>query len=510
MAGIEVTLNAMGMKACRMTHNDIFLEVKRTLHPLGDDVRPYRSADESLWYESARSQMANVNIEDEQDDYLKIGGLLYSWISLKDLPDATFPGILRELVVMDFPLIVNAEVALPDQSKAIKQYKSRLRKMTAAQKDFHGGFRINVDAQVAEHLEEHPQPIALRRMPMLEHQRPVERGHVAMQHVARPAAAAHLGMAADYPGRLRRLSIAASASPQAAPAAAKASIAQSVAPQPPNREASQASTSGPTNCPACELCMTMPLVVAMCCAVRACSGTPEKIEAGITPAHIENASTRRKRTSSGSREPSMPVEHNAMTAQARTSSRPRGRAADVDVPLRPELPQGTVDPLRVEGLVPVHLGHGRLHRAEEGHEVRRLVPIPRQRPRRDDQPRRHVDQVHALQVVPDLDLLSEAPQVVRRRGPEEEARPVRGEEERGREEARQPLHQEGEPPARDALEELLRRREVRRPREAEDLVHGLAVLDPVSEAAPRLLLQLPRRTEKEVLVHREVAPRKLA
>ena len=33
----------------------------------------------------------------------------------------------------------------------MKQYKSRLRKMTAAQKDIHGGFRLNVDAQVAEH-----------------------------------------------------------------------------------------------------------------------------------------------------------------------------------------------------------------------------------------------------------------------------------------------------------------------------------------------------------------------
>ncbi len=53
----------------------------------------------------------------KQDEHLKIGGLLYSWISLKDLPDATFPGILRELVVMDFPLVVNAEVTLPDQSK---------------------------------------------------------------------------------------------------------------------------------------------------------------------------------------------------------------------------------------------------------------------------------------------------------------------------------------------------------------------------------------------------------
>jgi TraG P-loop domain len=151
LAGVEATLQVTGMTFRRMSHNDIFLEVKRALHPLGDDALPYRSADESLWYESARNQMANVNIEDEQDDYLKIGGLLYSWISLKDLPDATFPGILRELVVMDFPLVVNAEVILPDQGKAVKQYKSRLRRMLAAQKDFHGGFRINVDAQVAEH-----------------------------------------------------------------------------------------------------------------------------------------------------------------------------------------------------------------------------------------------------------------------------------------------------------------------------------------------------------------------
>ena len=151
LAGVEATLGATGMSVRRMTQQNIFLEIKRALLPLGNDTLPYRPPDESLWYESARSQMSNVNVEDEQDDYLKIGGLLYSWISLKDLPDATFPGILRELVVMDFPLVINAEVTLPDQSKSIKQYKSRLRKMLAAQKDFHGGFRINVDAQVAEH-----------------------------------------------------------------------------------------------------------------------------------------------------------------------------------------------------------------------------------------------------------------------------------------------------------------------------------------------------------------------
>jgi hypothetical protein len=151
LSGVETTLGTTGMNIRRMSHQDVFLEIKRALNPLGNDTLPYRPSGESLWEESARSQIANVNIEDEQDDYLKVGGLLYSWISLKDLPDATFPGILRELVVMDCPLVVNADVTLPDQSKSIKQYKSRLRKMMAAQKDFHGGFRINVDAQVAEH-----------------------------------------------------------------------------------------------------------------------------------------------------------------------------------------------------------------------------------------------------------------------------------------------------------------------------------------------------------------------
>lgn len=151
MAGVEATLQSTGMKFARMSGNDLFLEIKRALNPVERDVVPYRSPEASVFYESARSQIANVNIEDELDDHVKIGGLLYSFVSVKDFPDATFPGVLRELVVMDFPIVINAEVVLPDQAKAVKQYKSRLRKMTAAQKDFHGGFRANIDAQVAEH-----------------------------------------------------------------------------------------------------------------------------------------------------------------------------------------------------------------------------------------------------------------------------------------------------------------------------------------------------------------------
>ena len=82
MSGVEATLQATGMTMRRMTHDDIFLEVKRALHPLGNDVVRYRPPEKSLVYESARSQMANVNLEDETDDYLPAFMLLLVAIAL--------------------------------------------------------------------------------------------------------------------------------------------------------------------------------------------------------------------------------------------------------------------------------------------------------------------------------------------------------------------------------------------------------------------------------------------
>jgi hypothetical protein len=99
-------------------------------------------------YRSAREQAANTHIEDDQETYIKIGGLLYSFLSLKDLPDATFPGIFRELLGLDFPLVINTEVSIPDQAERLKLFKGRLRRMSAAQRDSHGGFKVNVDARV--------------------------------------------------------------------------------------------------------------------------------------------------------------------------------------------------------------------------------------------------------------------------------------------------------------------------------------------------------------------------
>jgi type IV secretory pathway VirB4 component len=150
LVGIEATMQAADLGPRRLNDQELFLEAKRALNPLEPDPRPYTPGEDHLEYRSARQQLANVSIVDETDSYLNVGGILYSFVSLKELPDATFPGILRELVALDFPIVVNAQLTIPDQTKVLKGYKTRLRKMQAAQRDTHGGFRVNVEAQVAE------------------------------------------------------------------------------------------------------------------------------------------------------------------------------------------------------------------------------------------------------------------------------------------------------------------------------------------------------------------------
>src|ERR1035437_2183798 len=150
LSGVEQTLRATGMGVRRLTDTEIFLEVKRSLNPLMLDRIPLRRPESSLQHRTTREQIVNTNIEHEEETYIRVGGLLYSFITLKDLPDATFPGILRDLVGLDFPITVNTDVMIPDQAAMIKQYKGRLKKMQAAQRDSHGGFRIDVDAQVAQ------------------------------------------------------------------------------------------------------------------------------------------------------------------------------------------------------------------------------------------------------------------------------------------------------------------------------------------------------------------------
>ena len=45
-------------------------------------------------------------------------------------------------MIQDFPVAVSAEFMIPDQTKVVRAYKSRLRKMQAAQRDINGGYRF--------------------------------------------------------------------------------------------------------------------------------------------------------------------------------------------------------------------------------------------------------------------------------------------------------------------------------------------------------------------------------
>jgi hypothetical protein len=150
LRGVETALQAAELGAKRLSDDEFVVETKRALNPLSPDKRHLRRPEEQHRYTSAREQITDVSIVDETDQYLNLNGVLYSFVSFKELPDATFPGVLRELIRLDFPIIVNAQVTIPDQTKVLKGYKSRLKKMQAAQRDANGGYRINVEARVAE------------------------------------------------------------------------------------------------------------------------------------------------------------------------------------------------------------------------------------------------------------------------------------------------------------------------------------------------------------------------
>ena len=150
LAGIETTLASTGMLVQRLHDDELFLLIRRTVNPLDSTLASYRRNDTWSLSESIRNRLTSVSIEAEADEYLKVGGLLYTFVSLKEPSDSTYPGLLRELLSLDFPVVVNAEIVIPDQAKVVSQYKWRQRKMMAAQRDINGSFRVNVEAQVAE------------------------------------------------------------------------------------------------------------------------------------------------------------------------------------------------------------------------------------------------------------------------------------------------------------------------------------------------------------------------
>jgi type IV secretory pathway VirB4 component len=150
LRGIEGSMEAANLGPRRLSTQDLFEELKYAQHPLHRDHRPYVPGEGMIEYRSAREQATEASILNENETYLNIDGYLYGVVSLKELPDATFPGMLQNFSTLGFPIVISGQVVIPDQVKVLKSYKKRLQKMTAAQKDANGNFKSNPEAEVAQ------------------------------------------------------------------------------------------------------------------------------------------------------------------------------------------------------------------------------------------------------------------------------------------------------------------------------------------------------------------------
>jgi hypothetical protein len=150
LRGIEGSMEAANLGPRRLSTQELFDELKHAQHPTRHDRRPFIPGEEMIAYRSAREQATEASILNETETYLNIDGYLYGVVSLKELPDATIPGMLKSLSVLGFPVIINVQALIPDQVKVLKSYKKRLQKMTAAQKDANGNFKSNPEAEVAQ------------------------------------------------------------------------------------------------------------------------------------------------------------------------------------------------------------------------------------------------------------------------------------------------------------------------------------------------------------------------
>ena len=147
--GMETSLTTAEMRPKRMTHEDLFLEIKRSLFPTEPDTCPLRTFPLADRYVSAREQLAAVSILGQDESHLNINGLLWSCVTFKMPPDSTFPGVMRELLTLGFPVVINSHVTIPDQRKVLEMYKKRYKKMQAALNDGKGGQRTDISASVA-------------------------------------------------------------------------------------------------------------------------------------------------------------------------------------------------------------------------------------------------------------------------------------------------------------------------------------------------------------------------
>ena len=134
----------------RLTDQELFESLKQAQVPKRHDQRPLLRPEDLFEHRSVREQATEGSILNETESYLNIDGYLYSIVSLKELPDATFPGMLQRFSSLGFPVVISGQMTIPDQVKVLKGYKKRLKKMIAAQKDSNGNHKSNPEAEIAQ------------------------------------------------------------------------------------------------------------------------------------------------------------------------------------------------------------------------------------------------------------------------------------------------------------------------------------------------------------------------
>jgi len=115
LRGIEGSMEGANLGPRRLSTQNLFEELKHSQHPTRRDRRPFVPGEEMLEYRSAREQATQASILSETETYLNIDGYLYSVISLKELPDATFPGMLQNFSTLGFPVVITGQVVIPDR-----------------------------------------------------------------------------------------------------------------------------------------------------------------------------------------------------------------------------------------------------------------------------------------------------------------------------------------------------------------------------------------------------------
>jgi hypothetical protein len=146
LTGIESSMTSAELKPKRLTHKDLFNEMQDAIGPLSDVRTRLRAHPESLREISVREQLANVSLNDVTESYMDIDRVLWGVITMKDPPERTFPGIMRDLQTLGFPLTISTNIEIPNQGQVLKHFQRREKKMISAQSDLRGRARLDAGA----------------------------------------------------------------------------------------------------------------------------------------------------------------------------------------------------------------------------------------------------------------------------------------------------------------------------------------------------------------------------